>query len=68
MVSLVGVEDDILITFTVAMRRLQLDTCDFRMGHKSQCGCVPKVLRFIAMSGSYVFQDHFYSTDKVRKI
>ena len=50
------------------MRQLQLDTCDFGMGHKSQCGCVPKVLRDIAMSGSYVFQGHFYLTDKVRKI
>ena len=50
------------------MRQLQLDTCDFEMGHKNQCGCVPKVLKGIAINGSYAFQDHFYLIDKVRKI
>ena len=50
------------------MRQLQLDTCDFEMGHKNQCGCVPKGLKGIAMNVSCVFQDHFYLIDKVRKI
>ena len=72
MVSLVDVEDDVLITsghlLYASMRQLQLYTCDFGMGHKNQRGCVPKVLKGIAMNVSYVFQDHFYLIDKVRKI
>ena len=58
----------LLLPAIYCMRQLQLATCDFGMGHKSQCGCVPKVLRDIAMSESHVFQDHFYLTDKVGKI
>ena len=66
---LVDVEEDILITSGhLQYCQLQLDTCDFGMGHKNQCGCVPKVLKGIAMNGSYAFQDHFYLIDKVRKM
>ena len=50
----------LLLPAIYCMRQLQLDTCDFGMGHKNQCGCVPKVLKGIAMNVSYVFQDHFY--------
>ena len=58
----------LLLPAIYCMRQLQLDTCDLGMCHKNQCGCVLKVLKGIAMNVSYVFQDHLYLTDKVRKI
>ena len=58
----------LLLPAIYSIRQLQLDTRDFRMGHKNQCGCVPKVMKGIAMNVSYVFQDHFNLIDKVRKI
>ena len=58
----------LLLPAIYCMRQLQLDTCDFGMNHKNQYVCVTKVLKGIAMNGSYAFQDHLYLIDKVRKI
>ena len=58
-VSLVDIEDDILILAIYCIRRLQLATCDLEMGHNSQYEYVATAQQGIAMNVSHVFSGSF---------